>query len=96
MAEPNQQSTQKQKQHHSRDQRQLGVIPQDGFMRLNQVLSVFPENRTSWYQGIAEGIYPPQVKLGGGRSSVWKASDIRELINLFEQGKTWADREVAL
>ncbi len=74
---------------------QLGVIPKEGFMRINPVLSVLGENRTSFYQGILDGTYPPQIKLPGGRSSVWKASEIREVIELLEQGKTWLDRNEA-
>jgi len=75
--------------------RHLGVIPQDGFMRYEDVVSVLCESRTGLYRRILRGEYPQPVKLPGGRTSVWAASDIRELVELIKQGKTWADREVS-
>jgi len=74
---------------------QLGVIPQDGFMRINVVLSVIGESRTGWFDGIRRGDYPPQIKLAGGRSSAWLADDIRKIIELIKVGKTWHDRELS-
>jgi len=69
----------KQNAHHSRLDRQLGIIPQNGFMRLEQVLSVMPIGKTAWYDGIKTGKFPKQVMLGR-RTSAWRASDIRELV----------------
>jgi len=75
--------------------RQLGVIPTDGFMRVEQVLSVLGESHTGFYRRILRGEYPQPIKLPGGRTSVWSADDIRELVELIKQGKTWADRDVS-
>jgi len=75
----NQQVNQQVKQHHSKAEKQLGIIPQDGFMRLHPVLSVIPVSKTAWYEGISRGVYPAPVKLSE-RTSAWKVADIRKLI----------------
>lgn len=53
---------------------------EDRLLRLGEVLARFPVSRSAWYQGIKDGIYPQQVKLGP-RSSAWRASDIKALIS---------------
>jgi predicted DNA-binding transcriptional regulator AlpA len=54
-------------------------LPDTGFLRLPQVLKLFPVSRSSWWAGIREGRYPPGVKLGV-RMTAWRAEDIRQLI----------------
>ncbi|MDX8397153.1 MAG: AlpA family phage regulatory protein [Mariprofundaceae bacterium] len=55
----------KPRAHYSKRERQLGVIPQDGYMRLEQVLSVLPMSKSALYAGIRTGHYPKQInKLG--------------------------------
>ena len=51
----------------------------DGYIRLNDVLTVYPVSRAAWYEGVQEGIYPAAVKLGR-RSVGWSRAAIRELI----------------
>ena len=51
----------------------------DGYIRLNDVLTVYPVSRAAWYDGILKGIYPAGVKLGP-RSVGWSRAAIRELI----------------
>lgn len=43
------------------------------------VQALIPVSRSSWYEGIKTGKFPSPIKLGV-RISVWKASDIRGLI----------------
>jgi predicted DNA-binding transcriptional regulator AlpA len=57
-----------------------GTIPETGFLRLPQVLSVIPVCKSSWWQGVKSGRYPKPVRLSA-RSVGWKAEDIRALIN---------------
>lgn len=57
----------------------LPVLPETGFLRLPEVLRLFPVSRSSWYRGIKEGIYPRGVPLGP-RTAAWRAEDIRRLI----------------
>ena len=54
-------------------------IPEIGFLRLPQVLDLIPLKRTSWLNGVKDGIYPKPIKLGS-RSVGWKVEDIRALI----------------
>ncbi|MHB1140671.1 MAG: helix-turn-helix transcriptional regulator [Sulfuricaulis sp.] len=50
-----------------------------GFLRLPQVLELFPISKSAWWRGIKTGIYPKPVRLGE-RCTAWRASDISELL----------------
>lgn len=56
------------------------VLPGAGFLRLPQVLTLIPISRSSWWDGIKKGKYPQGIKLGS-RTTVWRAEDIRTLID---------------
>lgn len=51
-----------------------------GFLRLPQVLSLYPVSKSTWWKGVAEGRYPKPVKLGE-RATAWRAEDILALID---------------
>ena len=51
-------------------------------LRLKEVLQIIPVSKSSFYQGIKTGKYPPPVKLGE-RTSAWR-SDL--LISIVEKG----------
>lgn len=55
------------------------ALPASGFVRLPQILAVFPVSKSAWWKGVAEGRYPASVKLGP-RTTAWRVSDIRALI----------------
>jgi predicted DNA-binding transcriptional regulator AlpA len=55
------------------------TLPVEGYVRLPQVLSVFPISKSSWWAGVADGRYPQPVKLSP-RVTAWKVEDIRQLI----------------
>jgi predicted DNA-binding transcriptional regulator AlpA len=55
------------------------ALPQTGFVRLPQVLSLFPVGRSTWWAGVKSGKYPSPVKISP-RCTAWKAEDIRALI----------------
>jgi predicted DNA-binding transcriptional regulator AlpA len=61
------------------------VIPETGFLRLPQVLSVIPLGKTCWWEGVRSGRFPKPVKLSA-RCTAWRAEDIHGLI------KTLSDR----
>lgn len=61
-------------------------LPAIGFLRLSQVLRLLPVSKTSWYDGIKEGIYPPPVRIGK-RSKAYRAQDIRVLIDQINDEK---------
>ncbi len=55
------------------------VISTTGFLRLPQVLALIPVGRSSWWRGCKTGRYPKPIKIGP-RTTVWRAEDIRALI----------------
>ena len=50
-----------------------------GFLRLPQVLKLFPVCKSTWWAGVRDGLYPKPVKLGN-RCTAWRVQDVRELI----------------
>ena len=56
------------------------TIPEIGFIRLSEVLTVIPVGKSCWWAGVKSGRYPKPVKLSA-RCTAWKAEDIRDLIN---------------
>ena len=55
-------------------------IPSTGFLRLPQILAIFPISKSAWWEGCRTGRYPKPVKLGP-RTTVWRAEDIAAFIN---------------
>ena len=55
------------------------IRPETGFVRLPQILSLIPISRSAWWAGIREGKFPQGIKLGS-KTTVWRAEDIRNLI----------------
>lgn len=54
-------------------------LPIAGFLRLPQVLELFPVSRSVWWAGVKSGAYPKGIKLSE-RCVAWRASDIRKLM----------------
>lgn len=54
-------------------------VPETGFLRLRQVLSLIPVGRTSWWKGVKSGRFPKPIKLSP-RCTAWRAEDIHQLI----------------
>ena len=52
--------------------------PACAFLRLPQVLEIFPISKSSWWQGCKDGRFPKHIKLGP-RTTVWRKSDIESL-----------------
>ncbi len=55
------------------------ILPAEGLVRLKQVLQVYPKSRSSWFQGIKDGIHPRGIKIGK-RATAYDVRDIRKLI----------------
>lgn len=60
-------------------QTQLAPLPPEGYVRLPQVLAVFPVSRSAWFAGVRSGKYPKGIKLGE-RTTAWRVDDIRSLL----------------
>lgn len=58
------------------------TIPAKGFLRLPEVLKLYPVSKSTWWAGVKAGRFPQGYKLSD-RVTAWKTEDIIELI---EQG----------
>lgn len=54
-------------------------LPETGFLRLPEVLKLYPVSRSTWWAGVRGGRFPQPVKIGE-RCTAWRAEDIRALI----------------
>jgi prophage regulatory protein len=55
------------------------ALPEVGFVRLPQILAVYPVGRSTWWAGVKTGRFPAPVKLGP-RITTWPVQAVRELI----------------
>ncbi len=56
--------------------------PTDALVRIGKIVGpngLIPVSRSSFYQGIRDGIYPKAVKLGK-RTSAWRLSELMRVI----------------
>lgn len=60
----------------------ITILPETGFVRLPQILAVFPISRSSFWAGVKSGKYPKPVKLSQ-RCTAWRVEHIRELIDSY-------------
>jgi len=58
---------------------ELENLPETGLLRIKQVLKFIPVSRSSWWAGVKSGRFPQSIKLSE-RVTVWRASDIRALV----------------
>lgn len=59
------------------------TIQNTGFLRLPEVLKIFPVSKSTWWAGVKSGIYPKPVKLSANITA-WRVKDIHELANQFD------------
>ncbi|RIA45409.1 helix-turn-helix transcriptional regulator [Dichotomicrobium thermohalophilum] len=63
-------------------------LPSTGFLRIKHIIGddtanppippIIPVSRSGWWAGVKSGRFPQPVKIG--RATVWRAEDIRALI----------------
>lgn len=58
---------------------QINKLPETGFLRINQVLELYPVGKSTWWAGVKSGKYPASVKIGA-RATAWRIEDIKALI----------------
>ena len=58
----------------------IKVLPETGFVRLPQILTVIPVGKSTWWAGVKEGRFPQPVKLGAN-TTAWRVEDIRTFID---------------
>jgi prophage regulatory protein len=55
-------------------------VTPDRLLRLDQIIPhILPISKTSWWNGVKSGIYPPPVKIGE-RSRAWRESQIMRVV----------------
>lgn len=59
---------------------QQRVMPQDGYLRLKEVLALIPVSKSTWWAGVHEGRFPKPTKKFGTRISAWDVKDISPLL----------------
>lgn len=64
----------------------FGVLPKEGFVRLDKVLEVIPVGKSSWWAGVQAGVYPTP-KHPSPSTSAWDVADIRALIERIRNGE---------
>ena len=60
-------------------QQAIANLPAVGYVRLPQILEIFPVSKSAWWEGCRSGVFPKPVKLGP-RTSAWRVEDIRALM----------------
>jgi prophage regulatory protein len=63
----------------TKETQQQPTLPAVGYVRLPQILAVYPIGKSTWWLGVKEGKFPKPVKLGP-RTTAWRVEDIRALI----------------
>lgn len=68
----------------------MNKLPETGFIRLSQIIgnpkakppipAVIPVSKSTWWEGVKSGRYPPPVRTLGLRITAWRVEDIRALI----------------
>lgn len=64
-------------------------LPETGYLRLRQIIgdpqavppvpAIIPVSKSTWWEGVRTGRYPPSIKTLGARITVWRVEDIRKL-----------------
>ena len=58
---------------------QISTLPQTGFIRLPQVLQLYPVSKSTLWLRVKEGRFPAPVKLSE-RVTAWKVETLREFL----------------
>ncbi len=60
----------------------LDDLPSVGYVKLRQFLPFLGFSKATFYRCVANGIFPAPIKWG--RASLWRAEDIRNILENFE------------
>ena len=63
-------------------------LPSEGFVRLPQILAVFPVSPAHFWEGIRQGIFPAGLSLSP-KITVWAVEDIRRLVAFYKERAEW-------
>lgn len=65
-------------------QQQLLELPKTGFLRARQIHPLLGIGLSTWWLWVKEGRAPKGIRLGS-RTTVWRAEDIRSLLDQLSQ-----------
>jgi len=68
------------------EQEQPVFVPDSAFIRLEQVIQLYPIGKSTFWAGVKSGRFPQPVKLGPN-TTAWKVGDIRQLLNKASQSQ---------
>ncbi len=63
-------------------------LPSEGFVRLPQILAVFPVSPAHFWDGIRQGIFPAGLSLSP-KITVWAVEDVRRLVAFYKERAEW-------
>lgn len=62
-------------------------LPNEGLVKVKDVLKVIPVGKSSWWSGVKSGRFPKPIKLST-RNVAWDVVDIRKLLQeMISKGK---------
>lgn len=61
-----------------------------GYMRLAEILTLFPVSKSTWWEGVRIHRYPQPIKIGP-RMTAWRKSDITKLLEDPEKNNHFPD-----
>ncbi|RYG13434.1 MAG: AlpA family phage regulatory protein [Burkholderiales bacterium] len=67
-------------------------LPETGYLRLKQVLTLIPVSRSTWWAGVRCGRYPKPTYALGERITAWSVEDIRALLSKVAVTKVDSER----
>ena len=66
-------------------------IPEKGFLRLPQVLTIIPVSSSTWWAKVKDGTYPQPIKIGAN-ITVWEAEEVWKLHGELSKNKAPAKK----
>lgn len=69
-------------------------FPEEGFVRLPQILTIIPVSASTWWRGVKAGRYPSPVRLTE-RTTAWRVEDIRALIDSLSSKISFNDEKTS-
>lgn len=57
------------------------AMPENGYLRIRQVLALIPVSKSTWWAGVKAGRYPQPSRHLGVKITAWHVEDIRKFLD---------------